>query len=497
MAELTSWSQRRLAMGVLSPWRDERVRPIAAAGAIGAWTTVAAGSLLRPGPSPSIFWFGAEATSPTATWICTLVIGLATVLSVVAWAALASVVRRRPVAVRTVAWTTVWWAAPFAIGPPLFSHDIFSYAAQGELVARGLDPYRFGPAALGRGAFLDPVSHLWRHTTAPYGPLWLRTAGVLAVASGHHPAVLVLLLHLLAVGCVAATGWLVVRLARRLGRDPSLVLAIALGSPLVLLHLVSGAHNEAMMIALLVGGLVLLQDRQLVLGVIAIAAAASIKAPAALGLVFVGWALPVPPAPRLRQAAAATATLVGGVFAMAAIAAATGLGWGWVHALTNPGRVRPLESPFGAAGIAVASAGRALGLVDSGGTIATAAMMLGLVVGAAGIVIILLRSHDRVPVVSFGLAWGVAMLCGPALYPWYLAAPLALMAFARQPWRRTAAMGVATFFSLVTLPTGVGLLPDLGILGLWVVPVLSAAGAVWWWRRHDLEQQLPEVRVSG
>ena len=42
-----------------------------------------------------------------------------------------------------------WWAVPFVLGPPLLSSDVYSYAAQGELLARGLDPYAAGPAALG------------------------------------------------------------------------------------------------------------------------------------------------------------------------------------------------------------------------------------------------------------------------------------------------------------------------------------------------------------
>ena len=32
------------------------------------------------------------------------------------------------------------WAAPILLAPPLFSRDVYSYAAQGQMVSKGLDP---------------------------------------------------------------------------------------------------------------------------------------------------------------------------------------------------------------------------------------------------------------------------------------------------------------------------------------------------------------------
>ena len=37
------------------------------------------------------------------------------------------------------------WAAPILLAPPLFSRDVYSYAAQGQMVSKGLDPYLHGP----------------------------------------------------------------------------------------------------------------------------------------------------------------------------------------------------------------------------------------------------------------------------------------------------------------------------------------------------------------
>ena len=49
------------------------------------------------------------------------------------------------------------------------------------------------------------------------------------------------------------------RLARSYGRDPSVAFILAVLNPLVLLHLVAGAHNDALMLGFLLAGLSLAQ----------------------------------------------------------------------------------------------------------------------------------------------------------------------------------------------------------------------------------------------
>ena len=46
--------------------------------------------------------------------------------------------------------TLLLWILPLVVAPPMFSKDVYSYLAQSEIAARGLDPYAIGPAgALG------------------------------------------------------------------------------------------------------------------------------------------------------------------------------------------------------------------------------------------------------------------------------------------------------------------------------------------------------------
>ncbi|HBX81718.1 MAG TPA: hypothetical protein DEH05_11520, partial [Propionibacteriaceae bacterium] len=64
------------------------------------------------------------------------------------------------------------WSLPLLAAPPIFSHDAYSYAAQGWLMYNGLNPYEVGPGTL-PGAFADQVAWVWRQTPSPYGPLSL------------------------------------------------------------------------------------------------------------------------------------------------------------------------------------------------------------------------------------------------------------------------------------------------------------------------------------
>ena len=81
------------------------------------------------------------------------------------------------------------WIAPLALAPPLFSRDLYSYLAQGTLLHLGHSPYHVAPVALaglGHGHVLDAVSPFWRHTTAPYGPLFLELVSLVVGITGRH-----------------------------------------------------------------------------------------------------------------------------------------------------------------------------------------------------------------------------------------------------------------------------------------------------------------------
>ena len=63
---------------------------------------------------------------------------------------------------------------------PIFSRDVYSYAAQGAMMSYHINPYHYGPFTLGAGPYVNPVDPLWLNTPAPYGPLFLMMDGFFA-----------------------------------------------------------------------------------------------------------------------------------------------------------------------------------------------------------------------------------------------------------------------------------------------------------------------------
>ncbi|MGW0947947.1 polyprenol phosphomannose-dependent alpha 1,6 mannosyltransferase MptB [Streptomyces sp. NPDC002623] len=371
------------------------------------------------------------------------------VLLTAAWILLGRLVRSLdPPTPRELVLVLVVWAAPLLIAPPLFSRDVYSYLAQGAMVDAHLDVYAHGPAILG-GPLADEVAPLWQHTGAPYGPVFLALAAALsALTRGALSAGLV------GMKCVALFGVALMtaalpRLARHSGADPGAALWLGVLNPLVLLHLVAGAHNDAIMLGLLGVGLVAALGRRPLLGVVLVTLAALVKAPAALGLVAIvvlqlrAGRRPVP--------ALLTTGVVAAVTTVVATAVA-GTGYGWIGALKTPVSAHnwALTSLLG-------RATRAL-LEELGSDLAPLAVpvwhILGLVVTAVVLVAIWWRLRPR-PVYALGLSLATVAAFGPAIRPWYALWGLFLIAAAAPDTlirHRTAA--VAGVLALAVLPDG-------------------------------------------
>ena len=108
-------------------------------------------------------------------------------------------------------------------------------------------------------------------------------------ASGHQILPDLALLRLLEVGGVALMVAATPILARSLKHDPAHAVLLGAGSPLVLLSLVAGSHNDALMVGLLMAGLAVAKRVGTVPGIMLCALAAGVKSPAALGVLFLGW----------------------------------------------------------------------------------------------------------------------------------------------------------------------------------------------------------------
>jgi hypothetical protein len=374
----------------------------------------------------------------------------------------------------------VRWAAPLMIAPPLFSRDVYSYAAQGAMVLHHSDPYAHGPGdAPGFSSPLqDNVDEKWAETPAPYGPVFLVLAARMLRLTGENTIAAVFGLRVLCVLGVVLMAIYLPRLAAHLGVDPRAALWLGLLNPLVLIHLVGGGHNDALLIGFLVMGLVLVLDGLPVFGVLVLALAMLVKVPAGLAFAFCVplWATQL--SGRLRLTRATLMTGATAVASVAGISAVCGLGYGWVHALQTPGQVRNWLS-------VTTTMGQFTGLLESwfgagdhmDGAIAAWRGAGGLVaaVVCAGL---LLRSRRIGPVPALGMGLIAVVALGPVVQPWYLLWGFVLLAASSldQAVRSLVAGGSAAM-SLVLMPRG-GALEPKDIVEAIVVGAVVAAGAV-------------------
>ena len=182
------------------------------------------------------------------------------------------------------------WAAPLLLAPPLLSNDAYSYAAQGELASRGIDPTAHGPVYLLDGKFMIGADPVWRNSPAPYGPVWIGLSEAVVEATGHNAADAVWGFRGLAVVGVVMAAAGIALIARSYKVSPAAAVALGIGNPLVLLHLVGGSHNDALMLGFLALGLAAFRRDKKILTVVLVALAVSVKLPAVIALVYIGWA---------------------------------------------------------------------------------------------------------------------------------------------------------------------------------------------------------------
>jgi len=175
--------------------------------------------------------------------------------------------------------------ALFALAPPLLSQDAFSYIAYARLdVVHGLDPYTHSPSDIPH----DPVYPFAgsKDFTSVYGPLF--TVATFPLAETSVPFAfwaLKAIAALATLGVVALVWWC----AQRLGRDPRAPAAAVGLNPLVLVHVVGGAHNDALTVLLWMAGVAALvaarPPREAAAGAWT-AAATAVKASAGLVALF-------------------------------------------------------------------------------------------------------------------------------------------------------------------------------------------------------------------
>lgn len=438
------------------------LRGWALVGMVGATLVASGGALAGAGaprtPGSRLLWsVPAVATRPELDLVVMLAVfygGL--VVLTRAWLGLRAAVGRTgapPVAVMAV---VVLWALPFVAGPPLASRDVYSYAAIGELARAGLDPYELGPSALADPDLIGAVDPVWRDTPSPYGPAFLALAERVVWLGGEKLTAIVMMFRVVALIGVAVAAWAIPRLARSLGRDPADAVVLAVANPLVLLHLVSGAHNEALMVGLLMAGIVAgRQPGWRHAGVVVVALAGAIKAPALLGVAYLGWTA-VDGGPRARVRTFATACVVAAA-TLALTSALSGHGWGWLRTAGGGTDLIAYLALSNVVALVVAAVGSIAGYALDVDRVLDLARAVSVGVVAIVVAALLFHTNRRRQPGALGAALLVVALAGPVTQPWYLTWGLLLVAAAVGGRHSRWFVVLSVIMAFATLPIGPGL----------------------------------------
>ncbi len=347
------------------------------------------------------------------------------------FAAYLGILAAAPALGRRFVWSAIVIAVTgFAVAPVLLSHDVYSYLDYARLgVVHGLDPYVYPPlAAAANPAYADVT---WTEATSAYGPLFtLATYPLAWLPVGVAIAALKALAALSVLGLAA----LVARLAAWRGVDPLRAAAFVALNPLVLVHVVGGAHNDGLtMLLAMLAVAAILSTRELAGGA-ALLAAIAIKASAAFIAPFAllatarpgstGRKHPYAEGDRPVDRRSLVRLLAGAALAVAVTGGAAHLafGWDWLAALSlageNQGRTSYMSIP-----IAVA---RLTGIDPDAVRILALTLFLTLFLE---LLLWTWRGYDWVRAAGW-TALGL-LLASAWLLPWYLVWPLPLAAISR------------------------------------------------------------------
>jgi alpha-1,6-mannosyltransferase len=169
-------------------------------------------------------------------------------------------------------------------GPILLSTDVFSYIAYARMgVEHGINPYLHGPIAISHDPIYRFVGPDWKHVATAYGPLYtllsypLAPLGVKGALWG---------MKLVALAASIGTLVLTWRCARARAIDPVLAILAVGANPLYVVYGLGGAHNDLLMLLLMMGAVSLTFAGRDAAAAAAVVAGALVKATVAVLLPF-------------------------------------------------------------------------------------------------------------------------------------------------------------------------------------------------------------------
>jgi hypothetical protein len=286
--------------------------------------------------------------------------------------------------------------------------------------------------------------------------VWIGLSKGVVVATGHDPAAAVWMFRVVALVGVVLAGIGVVQIARCCGVSDTVALSVGIVNPLVIIYLIGGSHNDALMMGFLTLGVAAALRHKRWAAIILLALATAIKLPAAAALLFVGWYFAGSRAP-LRKKVAETVKVVAPAMAIiAGFCLLFGVGIGWITALQSTGKVMDTFSVMTMLGY-FASDGTNL-LVESRTNpevLVTPVRMVGVLISGL-ISLVLLAKMGKVTLPrAIGFSMLAVVVLGPVMWPWYLPAGFALIAAAGVGRYRPSYLVVVVASTALVWPTSV------------------------------------------
>lgn len=336
------------------------------------------------------------------------------------------------VPIRWLATVVVFMHLLFLMAPLLLSSDVFLYLAHARNgVTNSLNPYVDAPADAVDDPVLDYVVLRWSDKPSLYGPLFTLLsypAALLGVAGGMWA--LKVATAAASLGCVA----LVSACARRLGRNPGAAVAFVGLNPVLLVWVVGGAHNDALLALFLTAGVYLMLSGRERLAGGAVVAAAGIKATTGVLLPFL--VLGTVERRRALQGAlcalAGLAILAAVAFGVSGTVGAAGSLW------TGRENLSPQSVPSQLSSVV-------LGLP----VVPVWLELMGTIVFGSVTVLMLVRVHLGTDwVTAAGWATFAALVSTGWMRPWYLVWLLPLAALGNSRALRVATLGLTAYIVL-------------------------------------------------
>ncbi|MGA2454661.1 MAG: hypothetical protein ABSG93_14185 [Solirubrobacteraceae bacterium] len=194
-------------------------------------------------------WPGAIPRAHTLTWLISVALGL---LYVAYLLVLRGAPRIQP---GWILGGIVAVQLTFLLAPPLQYTDVFNYINYGRMgVVHHLDPYSTLPLLEPHSDPAYAISN-WHYLRSPYGPLFtLLTYALVPLGVAASLWAIKIIVGACSLGLLA----LVWRLARLLGRSPTLAVAFVGLNPIVLVWGLGGEHNDFIMVFLVLAAVYLL-----------------------------------------------------------------------------------------------------------------------------------------------------------------------------------------------------------------------------------------------